>query len=248
MQEKDPVQETVSALKSDQSPKTTIGEDAEFCIPIWHTGTRKAFLMHVSTALNAIKKQGTFKAYKEAVKAYVEQCKAVKQAKAALALLMAPASEGKKASKKAAKKSPEKALQKTKEGVALADAPAPELHMEYQADYDKANFAKETAKNKREATATKMFQSYINLLYLDAKYTWNKIVNKEQTEANPFKDLQGMSRKSPRGLLQESFNDCVTFHLLTVSSNNATELEKYYLSNVLKKSQRVGVRQFVQHV
>jgi hypothetical protein len=33
--------------------------------------------MHVSTALNAIKKRGTFKAYKEACKAYVEKCNAV---------------------------------------------------------------------------------------------------------------------------------------------------------------------------
>ncbi len=83
--------------------------------------------MHVSTALDAIKKQGTFKAYKEAVKAHVEQRKAVKQAKAALALLTAPASKGKKSSEKASKKSSkkafEKASQKTKEGVALADAP-----------------------------------------------------------------------------------------------------------------------------
>ena len=64
---KDPVHEMVSALKSDQSLKTTIGEDTELCIPIWHTGTCKAFLMHVSTALNAIKKWGTFKAYKNLV-------------------------------------------------------------------------------------------------------------------------------------------------------------------------------------
>jgi hypothetical protein len=41
--EKDPVQETVSALKSDQSLKTTIREDAELRIPIWHTGTSEAF-------------------------------------------------------------------------------------------------------------------------------------------------------------------------------------------------------------
>jgi hypothetical protein len=32
--EKDPAQETVPALKSDQSCKTTIGEDAELCLPI----------------------------------------------------------------------------------------------------------------------------------------------------------------------------------------------------------------------
>ncbi len=62
MPEKDPVQETVYALKRDQSLKTTIGEDSELCIPIWHTGRCEAFLMHVSTTLNAIKKRGTFKA------------------------------------------------------------------------------------------------------------------------------------------------------------------------------------------
>jgi hypothetical protein len=37
-------------------------------------------------------------------------------------------------------------------------------------------------------------------------------------------------------------------HLLTVFPNNAAEQEKYYLSNVLKKPQRVGVCQFVQCV
>jgi hypothetical protein len=40
----------------------------------------------------------------------------------------------------------------------------------------------------------------------------------------------------------------VMFHLLTVFPNNAAEQEKYYLSNVLKNPQRVGIRQFVQHI
>jgi hypothetical protein len=71
--EKDSVQEMVSLLKSDQSLKRTIGADAELRLPIWHCGTREAFLMHVSSALNAIGKRGTFKAYKEAHEAYVEQ-------------------------------------------------------------------------------------------------------------------------------------------------------------------------------
>jgi hypothetical protein len=106
--EKDPVQEMVSALKSDQSLKTTIREDAELCIPIWHTGMRKAFLMHVSTALNAIEKRGTFKAYKEACDAYVEQHKAMKHTKAALALLTAPASKGEKTSKEKSQKASKK--------------------------------------------------------------------------------------------------------------------------------------------
>jgi hypothetical protein len=38
------------------------------------------------------------------------------------------------------------------------------------------------------------------------------------------------------------------FHLLTVFPNNAAEQEKYYLSNVLKKPQRVRVHQFAHHI
>ncbi len=248
--EKDPAQEMVSTLKNVQSLKTTIREYAELRLPIWHSGTREVFLVQVSTALDAIKKRGTFKAYKEAQEANVEQSKVAKQAKAALAILPAPTSKGKKESKKASgKKSSEKekASQKIKESMALANTSAPELCKEYQTIYYKASFVKVKAMNKLEAAATKMFQLYNNLLFLDAKYSWNKIVQ-EQTEANPFKDLHGVSRKGPRGLTRESFNNCVMFHLLTVFPNNAAEQEKYYLSNVLKKPQRVGVHQFVQHV
>ncbi len=159
--------------------------------------------MHMSTAVNTIEKWGTFKAHKEACEAYVEQHKVAKQSKAALAILNVVASKGEKTSKKAS----EKVSQKAKEGVALADAADPELRVEYQADYEEAKFAAEATKNKCEAAATEYFQFYANLLSADAKYLWNKIV-KEQMEADPFKDLQGVSRKIPRGLLLESFNDC----------------------------------------
>jgi hypothetical protein len=69
--------------------------------------------MHVSRAHGAIEKRGTFKTYKEACKgAYLEQCGAVKHAKAALALLMAPASKGEKTSKKTSEKSSKKLLRR----------------------------------------------------------------------------------------------------------------------------------------
>ncbi len=54
-------------------------------------------------------------------------------------------------------------------------------------------------------------------------------------QSNPYMDLQGASKKRPRGLLRKSFDDCMMFHLLTVSPNNAAEQESYYLINVLKK-------------
>jgi hypothetical protein len=131
--------------------------------------------------------------------------------------------------------------------MATADATAPELCAEYKTIYEKATHAKETAKIQKDAAATEMFQFYANLLSSDVKYAWNKIV-REQMEADPYKDLKGMSKKGPRGLTRESFNKCVMFHLLTVFPNNAVEQEKYYLSNVLKKPQRVGIRHFVQRV
>jgi hypothetical protein len=47
---------------------------------------------------------------------------------------------------------------------------------------------------------------------------------------------------------RKSFNDCVMFHLLTAFPINVAEQEKYYISNVLKKPQRINVRQFVRRV
>ena len=139
-----------------------------------------AFLMHVSSALNAIGKWGTFKAYKVAHEAYVEQQEAAKEAKVNMQLFATAASEGKKAVKKGTEKASkeasgknhsekEKASQKTKEGAATADATAPDLHAEYKAVYEKATHAKETAKIQRDAAVTKMIQCYANLLSLDMK-------------------------------------------------------------------------------
>jgi hypothetical protein len=167
--EKDSVQETVSLLKSNQSLKTTIGADAELCLPIWHCEMREAFLIHVSSALNAIGKRGTFKAYKEAHEAYVEQKEATKKAKVNIQLFATAASKGKKAAKKGTEKASveasgknrsdkEKASWKTKEGAATADATAPDLRAEYKAVFEKAAYVKETTKIQRDAAATKMFQ------------------------------------------------------------------------------------------
>ncbi len=221
--------------QNDQSLKTTIGADAELRLPIWHCGMREAFLIHVSSALNEIGKRGTFKAYKEAHEAYVEQQEATKEAKVNMQLFVTAASKGENAVKKGTEKSSEEASgknrsekekgsQKTNEGVATADATAPDLRAEYKAVYEKATHAKETAKIQRNAAATKIFQFYANLLSSDVKYAWNKIVW-EQMEADPYKDLQGMSKKGPRGLMRESFDECVMFHLLTVFPNNAAEQE-----------------------
>jgi hypothetical protein len=192
---KDPIQETVSALKNDQSLKTTIGRDAELRLPIWHCGICEAFIMHVSTAIDVIKKQGTFKVYAEAHELYVEQCDLAKQVKAFLAELGKATSDGERTSKKSSKK--------TKEEMAMADTSEPKLHAIYQRDLEKAKFATETAKAKEEFTAKAMFRFYGNVLPADAKYEWNKII-KEQMASDPYVDLQGISKKGPRGPLHKT--------------------------------------------
>jgi hypothetical protein len=95
--------------------------------------------------------------------------------------------------------------------------------------------------------ANLMFMFYSSLVSPEIKYAWNKIVV-EQTESNPLVNLQGVSMKCPRGMLRELFNDCVMFHLLTAFPINASEQEKYYILNVLKKPQHVNMRQFICRV
>jgi hypothetical protein len=65
-------------------------------------------------------------------------------------------------------------------------------------------------------------------------------------ESNPYVNLQGDTLEGPRGMLRQSFHNCVMFHLLTAFPINAAEQEKYYITNVLKKPQRVNIRQFVR--
>jgi hypothetical protein len=122
--------------------------------------------MHVSSALDAIKKRVTFKAYKETHEAHPEQKEVAKQAKATLALFTASSSKGKKASKKASRKEPankssekEKAPKKTKEGLALAKAPALEFCNEYQALDYKATFAKRPPRTSTKPLLPRCFSS-----------------------------------------------------------------------------------------
>ncbi len=84
----------------------------------------------------------------------------------------------------------------------------------FQVDLEKAKKAMEDAKGATTAATSHMFTFYSNLLSPKSKYSWNKIIS-EQTESNPFLNLQGVSLESPRGMSCKLFNDCVMFHLLT---------------------------------
>jgi hypothetical protein len=255
---KDKVQEEVSKLQNLQI-KTSLEKDNTLNFPVWHEkGTHEAFLMHVTVVLDAMKKHGHFKDYNRAQKAYEEATRAAESAEVGLALLKGT-SVGTTSKRK--KKGLAKAKEATKEALAKAQNTKPEtkdadeapnvtedsMKAGFQVDFEKAKQAQETAQGAMTAAANLIFTFYSNLLSHESKYAWNKIVVK-QTEGDPYVNLQGVSLEGPRGMSYKSFSDCVMFHLLTAFPINAAEQEKYYISNVLKKPQRVNVCQFIRHV
>jgi hypothetical protein len=120
-----------------------------------------------------------------------------------------------------------------------------QMKANFSTDLEKAKQVLCIAKGAMAAATSKMFAFYSNLLSPESKYAWNKIVS-EQTESDPYINLQREAMQGPRGMLCQSFLNCMMFHLLTAFPINATEQEKYYITNALKKPQRVTVRQFVR--
>jgi hypothetical protein len=253
---KDEVQDEVARMCS-MEIKTTIEKDTMLNFSVWQeNGTCKAFLMHVTAVIDAIKKRGHFEDYKKAAWKYKEAKEAVESARAGLSLL--------ENSIRKANKEKKKTKEKTKEGknVALANAPEPksaareaevapvaddQMKASFSSNLEKAKQSQRIAKGAMTAAASKMFLFYSNLLSPESKYAWNKIISK-QTEGNPYINLQDDTLEGPRGMLHQLFHDCVMFHLLTVFPINAAEQEKYYILNVLKKPQCINVHQFVRWV
>ncbi len=56
--EKDNVQEIVLSSFNDNHLKMLINEGTELRVPIWHSGMREAFLIHMGSARETIKKKG----------------------------------------------------------------------------------------------------------------------------------------------------------------------------------------------
>ena len=69
-----------------------------------------------------------------------------------------------------------------------------------------------------------------------------------QIGVTPWTDLKGKTQTEKRAKTRKSFDDCVKHHLLTVFSDDAAEKQKFYISNVLKKPNRVTVRAYFTRV
>ncbi len=162
---KECVQEIVSVFK-DNHLMTHIGKGTELCVPIWNSGMPKAFLFHVGSTWDAIEKKGYFKAYDEANKAHQEYCRAIKQAKAQLTKL-----DGSTGREAGSFKKSKKAYESTE--ASQAD---PALCADLLTEIKQTQSTADKAKARGEQAAANKFQFYANLLSVNAKYTWNKIV------------------------------------------------------------------------
>jgi hypothetical protein len=232
MPAKDEVQEEVEKLRN-LKIKTTIEKDTTLNFLVWHENeTRKAFLMHMTAVLDAIKKHGHFLDYKKAEKAHDKATKAVESARAGLSPLDGTGAKSRKFHKKKAKEATKKALAKAqdskseaKEAKEVTKVNNDSTKAGFLEDQEKAKQAQGIAKGAMTTAASKMFTFYLNLLSPESKVAWNKIVGK-QIERDPFVNLQGDSLEGPRGKSCKAFNDCIMFHLLTAFPINAAEQEK----------------------
>ncbi len=107
-----------------------------------------------------------------------------------------------------------KSTKKSHVTIAEASPTDPALWAELVSEIKQAQEAADKAKAKGEQAAVNMFQLYMNLLSVNAKYAWNKIVHKE-TASDPSTDLQSCSKKGPRELFSQVIHwlrDAPSYH------------------------------------
>eukprot|EP00804_Cyclotella_cryptica_P008126 CCRYP_004607-RC/>CCRYP_004607-RC protein AED:0.50 eAED:0.70 QI:0/0/0.33/1/0/0/3/204/214 len=109
---------------------------------------------------------------------------------------------------------------------------------EAKALYNKALKALEAVKRAVTTAGAKPFELYGNLLSDEARQPWEKIIKAQGTRA-PWEDIKGT---------WDSLHECITFHLLQVFRHDAGKALKYYITNTLKKPNRVSIHQFFVQV
>eukprot|EP00804_Cyclotella_cryptica_P019249 CCRYP_006145-RA/>CCRYP_006145-RA protein AED:0.47 eAED:0.41 QI:0/0/0/0.5/1/1/2/0/578 len=113
--------------------------------------------------------------------------------------------------------------------------------------YEKALEATTKADKAVTSVINQVFSLYSNLLTEEARRPWKKIVS-EQIDCSPWTDIYGEEHPEKREQSWGSFMECVSFHLLTVFRNDAAETQRFYISNGLKKPNRVPIRQFISRI
>jgi hypothetical protein len=113
--------------------------------------------------------------------------------------------------------------------------------------WKKATAAKTRTGENVDSTIQAVFLQYSTLLSEEASRPWAKIVE-AQIDCDPFTDIYGVQHTEKRPRSWNSFMECVQLHLQTVFRCDAAETLRFYISNGLKKPNRVPIRDFVRRV
>jgi hypothetical protein len=93
----------------------------------------------------------------------------------------------------------------------------------------------------------KPFKLYGNLLSNEASQPWEMIIKAQVARAS-WEDVYGILRDKTPSKTWDSFCECIKFHLQQVFHYDAGETLKYYITNMLKKANRVSIHQFFVQV
>jgi hypothetical protein len=107
--------------------------------------------------------------------------------------------------------------------------------------------AQTEAEAERIVLADSIFTQYANLLSVEQRGAWEKIV-KQKVDVSGWTDLHGRKHNKKRGKTYKHFLECTVFHLQTVFDEDAAERQQIYISSHVKKPQRVTVRAFFTRV
>ena len=192
--------------------------------------TREQLLNHTLSSLGVIVDMGLKKDYLDLIAAQEQAKNGLEQAKMKL-----------QESKDLLKTSQEvgmdaEGLKQNKKAVAEA-----------KAVLEQAKKDLDSLKGKPEAVAAKAFDLFGTLLNQTERAVWNKIT-KEHTEDAPWYDLHGTKHEESCGKSWISLEDCVLKYLKTEFPDDTAEQQKYYLMNCVKKSAKVNIRHFTEHV
>ena len=228
--EKDPVQEALEKNKKTNYFKLTLpNTGSELKVALWASGTPEQFVLHVRAAIHACKQMEhdvKCQEAEEAVETAVMELDIKKEE-----YVKVRTSERKK-----------------NKGNTGEDAPAAsESLVAARTAYEKAKQAVEAAKLAVTTEGAKAFELYGNLLSDEARQPWEKVILARTTKC-PWEDVFGVTHDETPTKTWDSFMECVTLHLQQVFRHDAGEALKYYITNTLRKPNRIPIRQFLVRV
>jgi hypothetical protein len=220
----DEVQEQLnSGLSGKRYEKLTTPDDVTFNVGVWYSGMPEQFLLHVKQALHAVKRvELVYKYYSARAKRETAQ----KEWDKVMTSIV-------------------KYKKDNKEKGPFWDYVA--VLKELKKERDAFVKTQTEAKAERVVTADGIFTQYANLLSVEQRGAWEKIV-KQKVGVSDWTDLRGCKYKKKCGKTYKHFLECTTFHLQTVFDEDAVECQQIYISNHLKKPQRITVRAFFMRV